>query len=260
MNENSNEEKVVETVETTEEPIGVIPNETASAENQNNKKDDFLKKIIPIIKSKAFIICSAIVIYTIIVASVTVKIDRAILANQIQKSFQEAFSFDDSSEPKTENKVSKKENKPTKKTTSIALDQTVIQEDVYEVTVIGYDFGKKIMPSNPPSYYTYYEAKEEGHQYLDLKLNYKNLEATGIDADTVASAKLKYAGKYEYTSFSVIEDSDGDFTYSNITDISPLTVGKMHYLFDIPDEVADGTEPLVATITVKGNTYEFVIR
>ena len=37
--------------------------------------------------------------------------DRAILANQIQKSFQEAFSFDDSSEPKTENKVSKKENK-----------------------------------------------------------------------------------------------------------------------------------------------------
>ena len=173
MDEKLNEEKVVETVETTEEPIEVIPNETASAENQNNKKDDFLKKIIPIIKSKAFLICSAIVIYTIIVASVTVKIDRAILANQIQKSFQEAFSFNDSNEPETENKVSKKENKPSKKSTSIALDQTVIQEDVYEVTVIGYDFGKKIMPSNPPSYYTYYEAKEEGHQYLDLKLNYK---------------------------------------------------------------------------------------
>lgn len=260
MNEKLNEEKVVETVETTEEPIEVASAETASADPQNNKKDAFMKKVIPIIKSKAFIICSAIVIYTIIVASITVKIDRAILANQIQKSFQEAFSFNDSNEPKTENKVSKKENKPSKKSTSIALDQTVIQEDVYEVTVIGYDFGKKIMPSNPPSYYTYYEAKEEGHQYLDLKLNYKNLEATGIDADTVASAKLKYAGKYEYTSFSVIEDSDGDFTYSNITDISPLTVGKMHYLFEIPDEVADGTEPLVATITVKGNTYEFVIR
>ena len=154
----------------------------------------------------------------------------------------------------------KKANKSSKKSTSIVIDQTVIQEDAYEVTIIGYDFGKKIMPSNPPSYYTYYEAKEDGHQYLDLKLNYKNLEATGIDADTVASAKLKYAGKYEYTSFSVIEDSDGDFTYSNITDISLLTVGKMHYLFEIPDEVADGTESLVATITVKGNTYEFVIR
>lgn len=256
-----NEEKVIETVETNEEKIEVAESKVVSAENKTTPKDDFMKKIIPIIKSKAFIICAAIVVYTIIVASVTVKIDRAILANQIQKSFQQAFSFDaDSSETKTENKPSKKENKPSKKTTSIELDQTLIQEDMYEFTVIGYDFGKKIIPPNTPSFYTYYEAKEEGHQYLDLKLNYKNLEATGISADEIASAKIKYAGKYEYTSFSVIEDSDGDFTYANITDVAPLTVGKMHYLFEIPDEVANGTESIVATIIVKGNTYEFVIR
>lgn len=88
MSENINEDKVVETVEINGEKVDVVESEATTTETQGNSKDDFIKKIVPIIKSKAFIVCVAIVVYTIIVASVTVKIDRAILANQIQKSFQ----------------------------------------------------------------------------------------------------------------------------------------------------------------------------
>ena len=80
-----------------------------------------------------------------------------------------------------------------------------------------------------------------------------------IGADGVGSVKIKYADKYEYTSFSIIEDG-GDFTYSNITNIDPLTVGKPHYLFDIPDEVANNEDSIVAYITIKGSTYELKIR
>ena len=149
MNENLNEEKVVETVETTEEPTVVISNETASAENQNNKKDNFMKKVIPIIKSKAFIICSAIVIYTIIVASVTVKIDRTIIANQIQKSFQEAFSFDDdNSSNDIKNNTKKEEKEPEKVEKKMNLNQTVTIGDVMELTLESSEWVEEIKPSN----------------------------------------------------------------------------------------------------------------
>ena len=267
MSENLNEEKMVEAEVVNEEKVEEKKNaEKTSATSveisvePTTKSNDFMKKLIPIIKSKAFLIGMAILIYTIIVASITVKIDRKIIANNIEKSFQEAFNIDDIESETKKDVSSKKTEKPSKKVTNIVLNETLTKEDVYEVTVVGFDFGKKIMPPNPPSYYTYYEAKEDGHQYLDLKIDYKNLDATGISADEIASAKIKYAGKYEYTSFSVIEDSDGDFTYSNITNVAPLTVGKMHYLFDVPDEVVDSMESIVATIVVKGDTYEFVIR
>ena len=51
------------------------------------------------------------------------------------------------------------------------------------------------------------------------------------------SCTLLFASKYRYTGFSVIEeDNREDFTYSNITSISPLTTEYLHYLFEIPDE------------------------
>ena len=238
------------------------------------KTEEVSKKDVPLLKRKSFLILLTVIIYTAVVVVVTVKIDRKIIAYQIQKGFEEAFSFDDvdfdidfdddvdfdDDIDFKDNTSKKKESTPSKKATVLEANQVVTKEGSYELSVTGFDIAKKILPPDTSGAYSYYEVKTDGHQYLDLKIDYKNLEASGISADEAASAKIKYAGKYEYTSFSVIEDGDGDFTYSNITEIAPLTVGKMHYLFDIPDEVANGTDSIVATISVKGNTYEFSIR
>lgn len=154
-----------------------------------------------------------------------------------------------------------KSNKQAKNdTVKLNLNETVTKENKYELTVLGINFGKTILPPNTSSFYTYYEAKTDGHQYLEIKYDYKNLGESNVRADNIASMTIKYDNKYEYTGFCVIEDTDSDFTYANITDIAPLTTGKLHYLFDIPDEVANGEGSIVAKIKCGNDAYEIVLR
>lgn len=229
-------------------------------------------------KSKVILILIGIVIYTLLVIYLTVDVYKGILEKRINDAFNETFNedtlFENQDEENEDNIIinsndkedddisisNKEDNEEASKATKLNFNDTVTKEGKYELTVTGYNIAKKILPPNTSGYYSYYEAKEDGHQYLELKYNYKNLESSGVDADEVATIKIKYADKYEYTGFSVIQDSESDFTYSNITEISPLTVGKLHYLFDIPDEVANGTGSIVATITVGNDVYEITIR
>lgn len=117
-----------------------------------------------------------------------------------------------------------------------------------------------VMPPNPGNWYSHYEA-DAGKVYVDICFAYKNISGANVDADEVISAKMKYADKYEYTGFSMIEeDSRADFTYSNITSIAPLSTEYVHYLFEVPEEVQTSTESVVITFTVDGNTYTYTVR
>lgn len=218
-------------------------------------------------KKNIILIIIAIIIYTIIVVQITLKLYTKVLNDAFQNiTIDSEFENNVSNENDVNNNVSdisissSDNSNTTNDVTKISINDVVSKDSKYEISVIGYNFSKKILPPNTSGYYSYYEAKEDGHQYLDIKLNYKNLAGSEIDADEVGSIKIKFADKYEYTSFSIIEDSDGDFTYSNITPIAPLTTGKLHYLFDIPDEVANSSESIVAYITVGTENYELVIR
>ena len=72
---------------------------------------------------------------------------------------------------------------------------------------------------------------------------------------------MKYADKYEYSGFSTIEeDNRGDFTYSSITSISPLSTEYIHFLFNVPEEVSNTGESIVITFSVDRNTYTFTLR
>lgn len=142
---------------------------------------------------------------------------------------------------------------------TINLDEPVSKDDKYEVTLKSSRFGKIINPPNTSGYYRYYEASD-GHQYLEITYDYKNLSGYDVRADKTASIKIKYNDKYEYTGFSIIEDSDGDFTYSNITSIPALSTGKMHYLIEVPDEVANDENSIVATISCEQNKYQIKLR
>lgn len=162
----------------------------------------------------------------------------------------------------SDSSVTISKNNEQKKNNAVKLnfDETVTKENKYELTILEINFAKTILPPNTSSYYSYYEAKTDGHQYLEVKYNYKNLGESNIRADNVLSMTIKYDNKYEYTGFCVIEDDESDFTYANITNIAPLTTGKLHYLFDIPDEVANGEGSIVAIIKCGNDTYEIVLR
>lgn len=253
MNKNLNEEKVVETVETTEEPTVVISNETASAENQNNKKDNFMKKVIPIIKSKAFIICSAIVIYTIIVASVTVKIDRTIIANQIQKSFQEAFSFDDdNSSNDIKNNTKKEEKEPEKVEKKMNLNQTVTIGDVMELTLESSEWVEEIKPSNTSGLYSYYENKD-GEKYFVIKGKAKNIAGENLDIQYVNESQIIINDKYTANVTIEAEETDGTSFYG---DIKPLQTLNIIAYASISDEAYDICENIKLTLNVlSDSTY-----
>ena len=105
--------------------------------------------------------------------------------------------------------------------------------DTCEFSIDSINITNDVMPPQPADYYSHYEAPS-GKVYVDVCFAYTNTSEKDVSADEVISAKLKYANKYDYTGFSMIEeDSRGDFTYSNITNISPLSTEYIHYLFEI---------------------------
>ena len=119
---------------------------------------------------------------------------------------------------------------------------------------------KDVMPPQPADWYSHYEA-EAGKVYVDFCVAYKNLGNNDIGADNVLSAKMTYAGKYEYSGFSIIEEGNrSDFTYANITAISPLSTEYVHYLFEVPEEVSNSSEPVEISFSIDGNTYKYVLR
>ncbi len=145
--------------------------------------------------------------------------------------------------------------------TPLALLETAIIEDKCEITVKSTNFTNEVVPPNPTSYYLYYEVKNEGNIFLDVIIDYKNLEATDKFADEACSVKIKYDDKYEYLSFSTIEESGGsDFAYANITSISPLTIGTLHYIAEVPLEVQNSDKSVVALITAQGKEYSIKIK
>ena len=141
----------------------------------------------------------------------------------------------------------------------VVVGETVVTKNA-EFYVDFANITKDVLPPKPGNYYSHYEA-DAGKTYVDFCVAYKNLTEKGVDADETISADLKYANKYDYTGSSMIEeDSRGDFTYSNITEISPLTTEYVHYLFEVPDEVANSAESIVITFTIDGNEYSYTVR
>ncbi len=237
-------------------------------ENINNnveKSEDTEKKINNKLAIKIVVGLLILIIYTIIVIILTARFCVIYINNS-----REANN-NISSQVNVENKVEEQNNSDITITeqnqeeninnvATIKLNDKVTKESKYEMTVVDYDFSKKVLPPNTSSFYTYYEAKEDGHQYLDIQIKYKNLDYTDIGADDVGSVSIKFDDKYEYNGFCIIEDTDRDFTYANITSIEPLTEGNLHYLIDVPDEVANGEESIVAYINIGSDKYELKIR
>jgi hypothetical protein len=145
--------------------------------------------------------------------------------------------------------------------TAIVKGTPLVIDGVAEYTITKTSFAKKVIPSKPGSFYTYYEAKEPGTTYLAITLKVKNLAGEAMDAESVADVEVKYDNNYEYGTFSTMEENGGeDFTYTNISEIEPLKNGTLVYLAEVPDEVETGGKPLYAEFKIEGETYRYTIR
>lgn len=177
-------------------------------------------------------------------------VDKELEKNTVT-STPNATNDDNSSEPEIEEV----------KVKSIISNETTIVEDFAEVTVKNNTFGKRIDPPSPGSFYTYYENKEADQIYLDTVISVKSLLTAGKRSDEFMKVKIVYDNKYEYASFSAIEEKGGsNFTYTNITSIEPLQTGVLHFLASLPAEAETDGKPLKAIITVNGEEYEQIIR
>ena len=142
----------------------------------------------------------------------------------------------------------------------LAFNETVTVENECEFFVEFADITTDVMPPSPAKWYSHYEA-EKGKAYADVCVSYKNLNSSDIDADDTMTGKLLYGNKYEFTGFSIIEeDNRGDFTYANITSISPLSKEYVHYLFEIPEEAMNSSNSMKAFLTIGEETYSVLVR
>ncbi len=195
----------------------------------------------------------AVVIYTVLIICGT----YFITSNILQETFTEAKNSDTQIGKVQTNENSKKEET----FTEVTLNNT-IQEQDWEVTIRETGFKQDIVPSNPNSFYTHYQVQDTNNTYFYIILDVKNISTLGLRADNVAKVKMKYDNKYEYDTFSAIEESGGGtFTYTNITNIAPLTIRKIYYLVEVPKTIAEENETAVeAEITINNNTYLLKIR
>lgn len=142
---------------------------------------------------------------------------------------------------------------------SIAIGETVVTTN-YEFTLKKVELSYDVEPDNPPSYYSHYAA-ESGMVYLHIDADIKNTQKQNLECDEVYQVKADYNGGYMYSGFAVAEDDDGDFTYANITSISPLQTLGVHNLVSCPQEVETSTNSLKITIVMSDETeYEYIIR
>lgn len=142
----------------------------------------------------------------------------------------------------------------------LTVGETITVDDECEFYLDYTDITDDVMPPSPGKWYTHYEA-EDGKTYIDVCIAYKNLYTKDKDADEILSGTLIYAGSYQYTGFSIIEeDNRGDFTYSNITSIAPLDLEYVHYLFEVPEVVETSDCSLTVNLNIAGTQYDIVVR
>lgn len=169
---------------------------------------------------------------------------------------------EESKKAEEESKKAKEESKLAEaaKTKTISIGETV-SGNGFDFTLKNVGFTYEAMPENPPTYYSYYEAKA-GKIYIKIDANIKNTSKVSLNCDEIYSVTADYNNGYTYTGFAVADDHDGDFTYASITRIDPLETLGIHYLIECPDEVSNNTSsPLVLIISLDGGTqFKYTIR
>lgn len=178
-------------------------------------------------KNKKIFLCIAILVYTILIVGVTVKIDRTVLAKQLENSWKNAFSETaDSSNNQANgifNNTTLETTKPQIETKNINLNQTVTIGNVMELTLEASEWLDEIKPSNTSGVYSYYEDKD-GEKYFVVKGKIKNLSGGNLDIDYAHKSQILINDTYEANVTIKSEETDGTSFYGSIKPLQTLNV------------------------------------
>ncbi len=118
------------------------------------------------------------------------------------------------------------------------------------------EFTKDVKPPNPGVAYRHYAA-EDGKILLDFCIAYKNTSSQKIAASKTASVKLDQAEAHA----SVAEEGNrSQFEYSDLVNIIPLCTEYVHWVFQVPEEMASGGGQMTISFKIDGNSYTYAIR
>ena len=109
------------------------------------------------------------------------------------------------------------------------------------------------------------EPSSDDYLLLDIRLDILNKALTPLDLSEAVKATLVYDDDYEFEMTAVkTEKTDPEGNKNEwLTDELeiPVLVSKtVHVIFEVPEIVGTGTEPLVAKLTVADNEFEIVLR
>lgn len=158
---------------------------------------------------------------------------------------------------------SNQQNKNTK-AIDVSIGQSIEYDDNYIISFIDYLFTQRINPSNPDSYYSYYEAQDKSSNTLFvLKTTIKNLGGETLDGDSLPGATLIYDGKYKYELQKITEKDDGSDLegYRWYMDIDPLKTKKIWYKVEVPLDLENNTDKsLEVEYNINNKTYRLKVR
>ena len=142
------------------------------------------------------------------------------------------------------------------KISGAVTDGEVVVTDNAEFYVEYSEFTRDVIPPNQGMGYNHYPA-EDGKILLDFCIAYTNRETQKITAHKAVSAKLKQAEAYVYTAE---ENNRSMFESPSLVNILPLCTEYVHWIFQIPEEMATNDEPLTISFKIDGKNYTYSVK
>lgn len=139
---------------------------------------------------------------------------------------------------------------------AINIGETIKGKD-WEITISEAKFSQRVdPPEKSSSFYQYYQVEDTSNTYFCVILDCKNISNLELKADKVAKVSAKYNNQYNYSSFSTMPEKNLGFTYTNITNIKPLTSNKIYYLAEMPNTISTETDtPVDIQIDFENQKY-----
>ena len=156
-------------------------------------------------------------------------------------------------EPKTH--VTEKKP-PADSSEPVSINTPFSKPGVAEITIKGTEFTDKVIPTNPRSYYEYYQA-EDGKVYFVINATLKNLKKEKEDMDKLVRVETIYSDGYKYHCM-LLRDRNGslDGLYEFI---DPLQPENVKIAVQLPAEAATNTLPIkiVFDFSTQKNVFTF---
>lgn len=208
------------------------------------------------------------VVVVVLIIAIVILVNNQTKKEEAKKQLDEAISKisdikkDNISSTTNDINASNIKNNTEKQYAEVNIGQAITVEDYLEYSFMDSKFTNKLEPTNPKSYYHYYEAKSGDNILLAIKTKIKNLQTEEFDGEQLPKATVLYDGKYKYSCTLIVEEDDGSDLdgYDWYMDIEPLKSKTFYYYAELPQEAKEDGKPLVLRIDLKENSYELKIR